>query len=357
MTKYDPSIIEDQIIAVLRAWGLAPARAATTAAVMVDTDLAGIDSHGISMLPEYYRLIEKGLLNASAEPVIVHDTPTTALIDADNGLGHAVTVHAMHLASSKAAQQGIAAVAIRRSNHFGAAGYYARIAAELGQIGLVTSTTRTMAVVPTRATSPLLGTNPLAFSAPTQNSDEPFLLDMSTSTVAVNKVKVYEYRDTPLPQGWVLDGEGRSVTSPRDAYVQLRAQRAGGLSPLGGSEELSSYKGYGLAVMVQILAGVLSGSAFAPFRDPNGPGDIGHLCLVIDPGAFGDAATFRESVTQIVATLRAHTPISPDRPVQVAGDRERIVRTQRLADGIPVSEKLAGQIRGICSQTGAAFLL
>jgi LDH2 family malate/lactate/ureidoglycolate dehydrogenase len=203
----------------------------------------------------------------------------------------------------------------------------------------------------------VLGTNPLAFAAPTANSEEPFLLDMSTSTVAMNKVKVYDYLDKPLPAGWVLDGLARPVTDPHAAYSQLREQQDGGLSPLGGTESLSSHKGFGLAVMVQILAGALAGASFAPLRDAADPNNIGHFCLAIDPGFFGEPELFAASVSQIVNILRSEPPASPDHPVLVAGDPERTSRYARLHSGIPVSDALVDQIRDICTQNEAPFHL
>lgn len=357
MTQYSAGTVRQQILAVLSAWGMAPERAHITAEVMVDTDLAGIDSHGISMLPMYQRLIDAGKLDTRAEAVIKREGPSTAVVDGGHNLGHSAMVTAMRLAVSKARETGVGVVTVRRSHHFGAAGYYARIAAESGQIGLVTSTTPTKTVVPTRGSRPVLGTNPLAFAAPSANEAEPFLLDMSTSTVAMNKVKVYDYLEKPLPAGWVLDGAGQPVTDSHAGYSQLRDQKEGGLSPLGGTEQLSSHKGYGLALMVQILAGALAGATFAPLREPSDPNDIGHFCLVIDPAFFGDAEQFAASVSQIVDLLRAEPPAAPDRPVLVPGDIERTVRTERLAAGIPLSGGLVSHIRDICDQNEAPFHL
>lgn len=357
MKQYSADIVREQILAVLHAWGMAPERAAITAEVMVDTDLLGIDSHGISMLPMYQRLLDAGKINTGAESVIERESSATAVINGGDNLGHSTMVTAMQLASSKARETGVGVVTVRRSHHFGAAGYYARIAVGSGQIGLVTSTTPTKTVVPTRGSRPLLGTNPLAFAAPTTNADEPFLLDMSTSTVAMNKVKVYDYLDKPLPAGWVLDGLGQPVTDSHAAHAQLRDQQQGGLSPLGGTESLSSHKGYGLAVMVQILAGALAGATFAPLRQPEDPNDIGHFCLAIDPAFFGEPAQFSASVSQIVDTLRSEPPASPEHPVLVPGDPERALHAERLVAGIPLSDGLVDDIREICARNKAPFHL
>ncbi|MFH5821272.1 Ldh family oxidoreductase [Georgenia sp. AZ-5] len=357
LRRFRPETVRAQILAVLGAWGMPEDLAAVSADVMVDTDLAGIDSHGISMLPSYQSLVLEGRLNIGARPQVVHETATTALLDGLDGLGHPITTEAMALAVAKARTAGLGAVAVRRSHHFGAAGYYARIASDAGMVGLVTTTTRTRAVVPTRGSTPLLGTNPIAFAAPTTDPERPFLLDMSTSSVAVNKVKVYDYLGKPLPEGWVLNGEGEPVTDPHAAHARLRAQEEGGLTPLGGTEALSSHKGYGLGVMVQILAGALSGALFAPEKGRKGPDDIGHFCLAIDPAAFGGAETFPQAVSEIVDTLHAHPSTSPDRPVLVAGDPERLSREERSEHGIPLSDALLDLLGGICAAAGADYLL
>lgn len=357
MTLYPAETLRAQILAVLDAWGMNPEDARTTAEVMVETDLSGVDSHGISMLPSYQRLIDLDKLDIHAKPLVTRESAATAVVDGGNNLGHPTMVAAMELAAAKARETGVGVVTVRGSLHFGAAGYYAAIAPSHGLLGLVMTTTRTKAVVPTRGSRPLLGTNPIAFAAPSAHPDEPFVLDMSTSTVAVNKVKVYDYLDRPLPEGWVLDDAGNPMTDPHAAYSVLQNEAGGGLSPLGGREELSSHKGYGLALMVQILAGALAGATFAPLKEPDGPDNIGHFCLAIDPAFFGEAEQFTAAVSQILDTLRAEVPASPDLPVVVPGDMERTVRAERLETGIPVSDALKDQLRGICSKTGAEFLL
>ena len=358
MRTFTPRAVRDQMLAILESWGVPADLAETTATVLLHADLSGIDSHGISMLPLYHRHVVEGRLDVRARPRVVKETPGTALLDAGDGLGHGATVRAMELALTKAERTGVGVVAVRRSHHFGAAGYYASLAAAAGMVGLVTSTTPTLAVVPTRGTAPVLGTNPLAFAAPTTDPGRPFVLDMSTSSVALNKLKIHDYLDKPLPVGWVVDGAGQPVTDPHDAYARVRAQRDGGLTPLGGTEVMSSHKGYGLATMVQILAGALAGAAFAPRRtNPAGPPDIGHCCVAIDPEAFHGRQAFAAAVSHIVDTLRAQPPASLDKPVLVAGDPERLARLERTASGIPLSDALLRELRDVCSASGAAFVL
>lgn len=325
---------------VLTAWGMTPERAQGTADLIVESDLRGIDSHGVAMLAQYERLVSDGRADLSAEPVLVRSTGAAGLVDAGDGLGHLAMKFAMESAITAAAELGVAAVGVHRSHHFGAAGVYATMASDRGMVGLVATTTRTRSVVPTRGTEAVLGTNPLAFAAPTEDSSAPFVLDMSTSTVAVNKVRTYDHLGVDVPAGWVVDGSGESVTDVATAHRQVRAQSGGGLTPLGGSEATSGYKGYGLGLMVQVLAGALVGATFAPHRPSTQvPDDIGHFCLVVDPKAFGNGE-LGASVSAIVDELRAQRPIEPARPVLVPGDPERAARVERLAHGVPMADAL-----------------
>lgn len=354
--------VHRQIVVILEAWGMPPDMAETTAVVMTDTDLAGIDSHGLSMLMMYEKLMRAGTLLLSARPVIERQTPVVAAIDARGGIGHPASVMAMDLAIGMAKSAGLGAVTVRNSHHFGAAGYYAARAAEHNLIGLVTSTARTVAVVPTRAAVPVLGTNPIALAAPA-GRNRPFLLDMATSTVAANKVKVYELTGHDLPPGWVLDGDGQPVTDPALAmdalFSRTPGQRpSGGLTPVGGTAEMRSHKGYGLGLLAQILAGTLSGGAFHYLGTPAGEGDnIGHFFLALDPAAFAPPGQFEAGLDRLIDALHAVPPVDPDSPVLVPGDPENDSRTRRLQDGIPVSATLTVLIEAICQRASAPYLL
>src|SRR5918996_3854061 len=209
--------IREQLVSVLRAWGMSDAHADTTAEMMVETDLRGVDSHGISMLPTYDREFRAGRLNMRPSFKTVREGPSMALIDADASLGHPVSVHAMNLAVDKCLESAVAVVSVVNSHHFGAAGCYARIAADRGVIGMVTSSTRGVSLVPTFAAEPVMGTNPLAFAAPARRNP-PFQLDMATTTVAAGQVKVYKLNHKPLPPGWVVDADGKTVTNETDAF-------------------------------------------------------------------------------------------------------------------------------------------
>lgn len=352
--------ISDQLVSVFRAWSMSEAHAATTAEVMVETDLRGVDSHGISMLPTYDQEFRSGRLNMRPVFKAVRESPATALIDADASLGHPVSAHAMNLAVDKCLITGVAVVSVFNSHHFGAAGCYAKIAADRGVIGLVTSATRGVTMVPTFAAEPVMGTNPLAMAAPATRNP-PFQLDMATTTVAAGKVKVHKLNHRPVPAGWVVDAGGRPVTEPGAAFRQVFEQPEGGITPLGGTRELGSHKGYGLAVMVHILAGTLSGSSFSPVRNrtqgPSDPHNIGHFFLAIDPRAFRGEGEFERDLDEVIDVLHGARRADPAQPVLVAGDPELASRAERLERGVPIPADLMDQLRAVVGRAGVPFLL
>jgi LDH2 family malate/lactate/ureidoglycolate dehydrogenase len=352
--------IQAQLTSVLSAWGMSDQHAATTAEMMVETDLRGVDSHGISMLPTYDREFRAGRLNMRPLWKTLREGPATMLIDADASLGHPVSVHAMNLAVDKSREAGVAVVSVVNSHHFGAAGCYAKIAAERGVIGMVTSATRGVTMVPTFAAEPVMGTNPLAFAAPARRNP-PFLLDMATTTVAAGKVKVHKLNHKPLPTGWVVDGDGNPVTDETDAFRQVFERADGGITPLGGTRERGSHKGYGLAVLVHILGGTLGGASFSPIRNrtqrPSDPHNIGHFFMAIDPRAFRAEGEFEEDLDQIVDVLHAAKRAEPNQPVLVAGDPELTTRAERLQHGVPIPDDLMVQLRAVVKDAGVPFVL
>jgi LDH2 family malate/lactate/ureidoglycolate dehydrogenase len=359
-TSFPAETCRAQILSVLTAWGMDPESVRVTAEVMVETDLSGVDSHGISMLMDYDESRAKGRLNLKARPRVVRESPVTALLDADAGLGHPASVMAMELAIRKAKAVGVGVVAVRNSHHFGAAGYYAAMASKAGLVGMVTSATRTIGVVPTRAAVPVLGTNPIAFAAPAKRN-RAFLLDMATSMVAANKVRVYGLQGKKLPAGWVLDGKGSPVTDGNAGWDIIKNQPEGGLTPVGGTPEMSSHKGYGLGMMVHILGGVLSGASFSPIRvrtqRPQDPDNIGHFFMALDPTAFREEGAFESDLDDAIDVLHAAPPANPARPVLVPGDPEAESHARRLREGIPMPESLIAQLRGVCERAGVPFLL
>jgi len=340
-----------QCAAILGAWGFAPAAVATAADALTWADLMGIDSHGIAMLPIYRTFLSAGRFKVAAAPRIERETPVSAVVDGDAGLGFHAAAIGMRLALEKARQSGIGIVAVRRSNHFGAAGYYALQAAEAGLVGLATTNVYTSSIVPTRGRTAMFGTNPIAFAAPT-GGDRPFLLDMATSTVALGKLMTAAYRRQPIPEGWALGPDGAPTTDPELGYRSRLS------TPLGGTEGLSSHKGTGLAAMVEILSAILPGATFAPLRAAGvTAGDVGHFFQVFDPALFRAPEEFRRDMDAMIAALRATPPLDPARPVLVAGDPEYAARAEREQEGIPLPETLIAALREVAAAADAPWLL
>ncbi|MDE0940936.1 MAG: Ldh family oxidoreductase [Alphaproteobacteria bacterium] len=349
--------LRQQLRSIFVAWGMSEDLIEPTVDVMAETDLRGIDSHGIGMMPLYAELRSQGRITMQPDIKVVRETPVTALIDGGNSLGHGPSTIAMKLAIKKAKAAGLAAVTVRRSRHYGAAGAYALMAAREGLIGLASTNAGSKAIVPTRAKEPVFGTNPIAFAAPAKNN-KPFVIDMATSTVAVGKVKLAVYNDKPLPDGWVVDPNGAGVGNAADAFDGFgRLAEGYGVTPLGGLASLSSHKGYGLAGMVEILCSMLPGAPFIGAMDDKSKHHTGHFFLVIDPSAFRDEGEFEGEVDDMINHLRGLAPADPNLPVLVPGDPEDLAYADRMENGVPVPEMLMQAMAGVCRDANVEFLL
>lgn len=344
-------LLRRQIAAILRGWGMPADQAAVTAGVLIDADLAGIDSHGAALLPLYDEFRRGGKIELAPTVEVVRDFGATAVIDGGGGLGAVPASRAIDLAVEKSRTFGVGAVAVRNAAHFGAAGIHARRAAERGAIGIATSAVFRPAIVPTFGAEPRLGTNPLAFAAPA-GRNRPFLLDMATSTAAIGKLKLAARAGAPLPEGWAVDARGRPETGAERALADKR------LTPLGGTPELGGHKGYGLATMVEILSTTLAGATFAPLRSADAPRhDVGHFLMAIQPEAFREPGAFEADLDDLLDALRATPPADPARPVLVAGDPEHAARERRARDGIPLPPVLADALCRMAEAAGAPVLL
>lgn len=356
--RFPEALLRRQAGEILAGWGLAGDSREACVDALIDCDLRGIDSHGISLLALFSNWMKSGQYDFAAEPKIESEGPGYATIDAGNGLGFPASVFATRLAVRKAREQGVAVVTVRRSHHFGAAGYYARLAAREGVMALVATSTKVVCVVPPGGAEPVMGTNPLAYGVPTA-AGEPIVFDMATSTAAGNKIRVHHLQDKPLPEGWVVDGEGRPVTDPHAAYRIIYEGAPGGLTALGATPALGVHKGYGLALMVHFLGGALAGGTFhGAARQAAGSEDnIGHCFLAIDPKVFRGLDAFTGDVGTVADRLRGSTPVDPDRPVLMPGDIENSVLEQRRREGVPLSAALLAQLKGIAEGLGVPFHL
>jgi LDH2 family malate/lactate/ureidoglycolate dehydrogenase len=335
--------------AILGALGTPPDIAADVAEVLVAADRRGIASHGTARLPNYAALVEAGVLDPVARPIAVSERPALAQFDARNGWGpHAGRV-ALDWTVEAAGGQGIATAIVSHSNHFGIAGWYALRAAAAGRIGISLSNASPL-VAPTRALQPLIGTNPIAIAAPAGHWGA-FCLDMATSTVPRGRIEVAARRGEILPVGWAIDETGRPATSPEAA---LR----GALQPLGGGESTAGYKGYGLGLAVDLLTGVLSGSAFGPdivplFSTHHGPSDNAQTYIAIDPAALVGGDGFERRLEGYLDRLVVAPTIAdaPDR-VLVPGEPEAAADRRSSEHGIVIDAVHASGLATLAERLG-----
>lgn len=346
-----PATLKKQLVSIFSAWGLPPDQAETTAETLARADLLGIDSHGITLIPLYRDLLASGKIVPNAEITIARSFGATAVIDGGGGFGEAPAVRAMDLAIEKAQAFGIGAVGVRNSNHYGAAGVYALQAAARGLIGLSMTAVYGASIVPTFGREPRMGTNPIGFAAPARKN-EPFLLDMATSTVAIGKLKLAAREGKMIPDGWALDKDGRAQNNSEQALADKL------MTPLGGTREMGGHKGYGLAAMVEVLCTVLSGATYAPLRPASAERfDVGHFQMAIHPEAFREAGEFEDDLDAFIDCLRATRPADPAQPVLVPGDPEHAMLERRTREGIPLPRSLVSEVERIAQAIGAEFVL
>ncbi len=337
-----------------------PDDAAATADVLVAANLRGIDSHGVARLKRYVDGLRDGVMVARPDIEIVHQTPGTALIDGGAGLGQPVGVRGMKLAIEKAQGMGVGFVAVRNSNHYGIAGYYSMMALEQEMIG-ISMTNAAVLVVPTFGRDAVLGTNPISVAAPA-GQERPFVLDMATSVVPRGKLEVYDRQEKPLPLGWATDEHGVATTDARRVLDNLLARAGGGLLPLGGEGELfRGYKGYGLALLVDILSGVLPGAGYANTvypKTPEGkplPADVGHFFGAIRVDAFRPLDEFKSTMDDIIRRLKGSARAKGAERIYIHGEKEFEEEERRRREGIPLHPKTVAMMRQIAQELGVEY--
>lgn len=330
--------LERFVSLVFQRLGIAAPDAATAAKVLVMADLRGVDSHGVIRLSwdkSYVKAIRDGIINPEPKIRIVNETPSSALIEGDGGIGMVVGHRAAELAIEKARQAGAGIVAARNSRHFGMSAYYAMLALPHDMIG-ISMTNAGRQVVPTFGREERYGTNPICLAAPT-HEEPPFVLDMATTTAAAGKLEVAARVGNPIPLGWALDESLEPTTDPR------AAQRARKLLPLGSTREGGSHKGYGLAIMVEILSGVLSGTVAC--LTPPEIGVRGHFFAAIDISRFRPVEEFKLDLDNLLRDLKSTAPEKGQSRVYVAGEIEHETAQERSAKGIPLPPITLGYLR------------
>jgi L-2-hydroxycarboxylate dehydrogenase (NAD+) len=357
MAVFPYEVLKEFTTAVFLSMNCSKADAQKATDVLLAADLRGVDSHGVARLGSYVRLWENDRINPKPDIRVVHETPSTAVIDGDSGLGLVVAPEAMGCAIKKAEQVGTGWVAVKNSNHYGIAGYHAMQALEHDMIG-ISMTNASPLVVPTFSRERMLGTNPIGVAFPA-GEEPPFVADFATTTAAYGKLEILQRKESPVPTGWVQDQEGRPTN---DCHA---VSKGGGLLPLGSDREHGSHKGYCLGAMVDIFSAVLSGANYGPWvppavafletkQDQVGDG-IGHFFGALRIDAFRPAEEFKTNMDKWLRRFRNAEPVAGKTEVLVPGDPERVSEKQRLADGIPLLEPVVKDLSVLAEKFNIPF--
>jgi len=339
--------LRDFIARAFAAVAMPPADAVAVAALMAEADLQGSDGHGVIRLPQYVRRIRAGGVNLHPDIRIVRERAGMALVNGDNGMGHLVMKRAAAIAVEKAKVAGSAWVGAQWSNHAGPASLYARMALEHDMIGLYFAVGNANHLPPWGGMDLLLSTNPIAAAIPA-GREAPIVLDMATTVAAYGKVKAKAARGEMMPEGWMIDREGRPLTDPKRA-------EEGFLLPIGG------YKGYGLALVVGLLAGTLNHAAMGRDvidfnHDDASATNTGQAIVVIDPAAFGDLAQFKAAVDELIASLHASARMPGVDRIRVPGERSEELRRAQRREGIAIAPGLLQTLDRVAGDLGIAPL-
>jgi L-2-hydroxycarboxylate dehydrogenase (NAD+) len=331
------------IARTLTAAGLPQTDAERVGLLMAEADARGADGHGVFRLPQYVKRIKAGGINVRPEIKVLRERTAMALLDGDNAMGHLVMSRAANLAIEKARSSGVAWVGARFSNHAGPASLYARMPLAHGMIGLYIAIGNANHMPPWGGIEMLLSTNPIAIAAPGERH-EAIVLDMATTVSAYGKVKTKAQRGETMPEGWMIDREGRPLTDPTRA-------NEGFLLPIGGP------KGYGLALMFGILAGVLNGAAFGrdviDFNaDHSSVTNTGHLVVALDIAAFMDVAAFRRQVDEVWKTMKSSPTLPGHDGIRLPGERSAAMFAERQRNGVPLHPELAASLAKLAHEFG-----
>ena len=339
--RYESNELKDFASCVLVAVDLPPGDASTVADLMVRADLRGSDGHGIFRLPHYVKRIRGGGVKVNPKIRIVQETAATALVDGDNGMGHLVMSVAAKVAIEKSSKTGIGWVGVKNSNHAGPAALYAMMPLEQNMIGIYFAVGNANHVAPFGGVEPLLSTNPIAVAIPAL-AEAPVVLDMATTIAAFGKIKTARQRGERIPEGWMIDGEGRPITDPE------RAEH-GTLLPIAG------YKGYGLALVFGFLAGTLNGAAHGrdviDFNaDIGSVTNTGHAIMALDIKAFGSVDVFKGRVDTLIRDIRKSTKAPGVQRIWLPGEQSHAIWQERSAHGIPLHPGLVESLRALADE-------
>lgn len=318
--------------------------------VLLLSDLYGIESHGMQRLARYHKGIEKGLIKVEAKPEVVFETPVSAVIEGHDGMGQLISHKAMNIAIEKAKKSGIAVVTVRNSNHFGIAGYYAKMACDEGLLGMAFTNSEAI-MVPTFGRLAMLGSNPIAVAMPAEPYD--FFFDASTTVVTRGKLEIYNKLGKPLPEGWALNAQGKASTDAKDVLQNIVAKNGGGIMPLGGNtEQLGSHKGYGYGMLCEIFTSIISIGLTSNHTHVGGKGGTCHGFIAMDPNIFGDAAAIKEHLSTFLQELRESPKSEGETRIYTHGEKEVFAKEDRLKNGIDVNINTVAEMFEMCRFVG-----
>jgi len=343
--RYTPSSLLTLCTDILTAAGVQPHDAASVAGNLVGANLRGLDSHGVIRMTAYIKRFAEGKVAARTEPVVVKETPGTAVVDANNGWGAPASVFAMNLAIQKARVTGVASVGVRHSNHHGYAAHYGMMALEHNMIGIALTNAEPV-VAPWGAREQYFGTNPICIAIPA-GEERPLVYDGATTVVAHGKIVVARKEHKPIPPTWALDKHGRPTTDP---VVALDG---------GTVQPMSTYKGSDLAMAVDVLSGILPGAAFGPYVGAmllwGNSANTGHFFMAMDVGAFGEVDEFKRSVDRMIRDIKALPLAEGMSRIYMPGEIEFEAEEQRSRDGITIVEDLEADLRELAERYGVSM--
>jgi LDH2 family malate/lactate/ureidoglycolate dehydrogenase len=343
----------DYTVKFMEKLGVPEADAKIVGDVLIEADLRGVSSHGLIRLSTYYgNRLKKGYMDPVTRTTTVNETDTTIAFDGGNGLGQVNSYRAMAACIEKAKRSNIAIATVKHSNHYGIAAYYAMMALKEDMIGISMTNSQPL-VAPTYGRTAVMGTNPIAVAAPSQDKF-PYVLDMATSAVAIGKIKVYEKKEEKIPMGWGIDDNGNVTDNP----VNVQSGGPGALLPLGSTDELRSYKGYGLALMVDILCGALSGaSTLTDVGFPHEPrkSDVGHFFMAIKIDAFRPIIDFKKQIDYMVMLLKDSPKAEGQDEIFIAGEKEYLAVEENKIKGVPLLDKIVEELKVNGADIGAPF--
>ena len=345
--------LEALCMEVYEKFGFSKEESAVITDVTLASDLYGIESHGMQRMQMYNNGIRTGMIRVDGKPEVVFETPVSAVIDGHDGMGQLVGHRAMELAIQKAKTSGVGIVSARNSNHYGIAGYYAKMASSQGLIGL-SCTNSTAIMVPTFGRLAMLGSNPLAIAVPADPCD--FFFDASTTVVTRGKLEVYNKQAKPLPLGWALDKDGKPSSDADDVLRNIASANGGGIMPLGGdTEQFGSHKGYGYGMIVEILSSILSLGATSNRCNMGGKGLVCHAFIAIDPAIFGDPAAIKAHLSDYLEQLRRSPRAEGAQRIYTHGEKEQEAVADRRKNGIPVLDNTMVEVLAICQSLDIDF--